>query len=208
MKLLIAEDATDLSRQASSWLETRVLRDGVRSAFLPAGKTPEALYKLWESERPPWLTGLRLKQIDEVLTGPESGMFKRFFQEHLPSYQKQMAWIERADEPADVAVLGLGLNGHIAFHEPHLPDCFYGGCVQLNDLTCKTLSLANGTWGLTYGASTFMDCRSILMIASGESKRAVVQKLLAHSKDLPATSLLKHANFTLLVDKAAAATAS
>ncbi len=203
MTFLIAEDATDLSRQASSWLENQVLHENVRSAFVPAGKTPEALYQLWESEKPSWLKGVRLKQIDDVLNGPEKGLFRRFFEEHLPSFKTQMDWIEKADEPADVAILGLGLNGHIAFHEPHLPDNFYGGCVELSEITCKTLALKGGTWGLTYGASSFMNCRSILMIATGESKRAVVEKLLASSQELPATSLLKHPRFTLLVDRAA-----
>lgn len=200
MTLLIAEDATALSRQASKWLEEQATA-GARSVFLPAGKTPEDLYELWESTKPAWLKALRLQQIDDVLTGPSRGVFRTFFEEKLPSFK--VAPIDRADQPADVAILGLGLNGHIAFHEPHLPENFYGGCVELNDVTCRTLRLENGTWGLTYGAATFRQCRAILMIASGPSKREVVAKLLARSKDLPATSLLAHPAFTLLVDRAA-----
>ncbi len=206
MTLLIAEDATDLSRQASKWLETQASTKRATSVFLPAGKTPEGLYKFWESTRPKWLRTLELRQIDEVLSGPQAGLFRRFFETHLPSYQSQISWIDRADEAADLAVLGLGLNGHIAFHEPHLPKDFYGGCVQLSDVTCKTLSLEAGTWGLTYGASAFMSCKSILMIASGESKRDVVQKLLERSKDLPATALLAHSDFTLIADRATGVT--
>ncbi len=205
MTLLIAEDATDLSRQASKWLENQVLTKRATSAFLPAGKTPEALYKFWETTRPEWLGRLAFRQIDDVLSGPQAGVFREFFEAHLPSYQSQISWIERADQTADVAILGLGLNGHIAFHEPHLPQNFYGGCVQLSDVTCKTLSLSPGTWGLTYGASAFMSCKSILMIASGESKCDVVKKLLARSKDLPATSLLEHPDITLIADRATGA---
>jgi 6-phosphogluconolactonase/glucosamine-6-phosphate isomerase/deaminase len=199
--LRVAHDATDLNRQASAWLEKRVAFEGVRTAFLPAGRTPEALYKLWETEQPSWLRGLRLKQIDDVLSGPKAGVFRAFFEEHLPSFLSQMDWIDRADESADVAILGLGLNGHIAFHEPHLPQNFYGGCVDLSEITRRTLELNEQTWGITYGSKTFMNCRSILMIASGASKRDVVQKLVASSTTLPATSLLKHRDFTLLVDR-------
>ena len=195
--------ATDLNREASAWLEKRVRLDGVRSAFLPAGKTPEALYALWEKEKPKWLEQVRLKQIDDVMSGPQTGVFRRFFEEHLPSYARDFEWIDRADSTADVAILGLGLNGHVAFHEPTLPQNFYGGCVELTDITRKTLGLTEKTWGITYGASTFMNCKSILMIASGSSKRDVVAQLCAHSKSLPATALLKHRDFTLLVDQAA-----
>lgn len=205
MTFLIAEDAKDLSRQASKWLETRALSGAARTAFLPAGKTPEGLYELWEKTRPEWLEQMGFKQIDDVLTGPSAGVFKHFFEEKLPSYQAKFTWINRADEVADVGILGLGLNGHIAFHEPHLPETFYGGCVQLSETTCRTLALEKNTWGLTYGASTFMLSKSLLMIASGETKKEVVAKLLARSKDLPATSLLTHNDFTLIVDRAASA---
>ncbi len=152
-------------------------------------------------QQPSWLRGLRLKQIDDVLSGPQAGVFRAFFEKHLPSFNSQMDWIDKADESADVAILGLGPNGHIAFHEPHLPETFFGGCVDLSDITRRTLGLSERTWGITYGASTFMNCKSILMIASGSSKRDVVKKLVARSADLPATSLLKHRDFTLLVDR-------
>lgn len=194
--------ADDFNREASQWLEARV-REGARSVFLPAGRTPENLYALWEKEKPSWLAGVTLKQIDDVLTGPRAGTFRRFFETHLPSYTRQFEWIERADSSADVAILGLGLNGHIAFHEPSLPRDFYGGCVELTEITRRTLGLADPTWGLTYGASTFMACKSILMIASGESKRDVVARLCERSPSLPAASLLEHRDFTLLIDRAA-----
>lgn len=194
--------AQDFSREASHWLEKRVL-SGARSVFLPAGRTPETLYALWENEKPSWLSGVRFKQIDDVLTGPQAGVFRQFFETHLPSYVNQFEWIDRADSEADVAVLGLGLNGHIAFHEPVLPRDFLGGCVQLTEITRRTLGLADPTWGITYGASTFMKCRSILMIAAGETKRDVVARLCERSTSLPATSLLQHRDFSLIVDQAA-----
>ena len=202
--LHVATNADDLNREASAWLEKRVRLDGVRSAFLPAGKTPEALYALWEKERPSWLNNITMKQIDEVMNGPQAGVFRRFFETHLPSYASKIEWIDRADSSADVAILGLGLNGHIAFHEPILPKIFYGGCVELTEVTRRTLGLTEKTWGLTYGASTFMNCKSILMIASGGTKRDVVAALCEASPTLPASSLLKHRDFTLIIDRAAA----
>jgi 6-phosphogluconolactonase/glucosamine-6-phosphate isomerase/deaminase len=194
--------APDLNRQASQWLEQKI-RSGARSVFLPAGRTPEALYALWEKEKPSWLSGIRLKQIDDVLDGPQAGVFRKFFEEHLPSYIGQFEWIDRADAGADVAILGLGLNGHVAFHEPILPRNFFGGCVELTEITRRTLGLSEKTWGITYGASTFMQCRSILMMASGESKRDVVSRLCARSATLPATALLEHRDFSLIIDRAA-----
>lgn len=203
MTLLIAEDSSALSQLASNWVQQKTFEQDARSAFLPAGKTPEGLYQLWEHEQPAWLKALSLLQIDDVLTGPERGVFRRFFETRLPSYRSQFQWIDQADHGADIGVLGLGLNGHIAFHEPELPLRFFSGCVRLSPTTCKTLNLENGTWGITYGAEAFLRCKSLLMIASGESKRAVVARLLAQDQNLPASALLQHKDFTLIVDRAA-----
>lgn len=203
MTLQIAEDSSALSQQASEWSRAQISEHGAKSFYLPAGKTPEGLYKKWEQERPAWLATTRFYQIDDVLTGPKKGVFKKFFEDHLPHFKSQFQWIDRADSGADVAVLGLGLNGHIAFHEPELPKEFFSGCVRLSETTCKTLELSDGTWGITYGVQAFLKCRAILMIASGSSKKEVVARLLNADPTLPATALLKHPNFTLIVDRAA-----
>jgi hypothetical protein len=162
-----------------------------------------SLYKVWETKKPDYLRGMDLVQIDDVLTGSQRGMFKRFFDEHLPSYLTQLRGIEMGDRQADLAVLGLGLNGHVAFHEPGVDSGFYSGCVRLSEVTCQNLELEPGTWGISYGAQAFNACKSILMIVCGSSKREILQRLLEGESSVPASALLNHPSFTILADREA-----
>ncbi len=201
MKLVICEDLSHMSREATNWCVDRA----PKSMFLPAGRTPTPLYRLWEKERPSFLKGIKLFQIDDVLTGQGKGQFKKFFEDELPSYLPQFSWIEGADDVADVAVLGLGLNGHIAFHEPGLGREFFSGCVRLSDTTRGQIAAEPGTWGVTYGAGAFTRCRSVCIIVSGKAKRDVLAKLLAGDPSLPASALLAHGDLTILADREASA---
>ncbi len=199
----ICEDAAGLGRAASNWCREKITQYRARSIFIPAGQTPVALYKLWQSENPEYLRGLDLLQIDDVMAGSKKGVFRRFFNEHLPSFQKQISPIEHADRVADLAILGLGLNGHVAFHEPGLAPSFFSGCVPLSETTVKNLQLESGTWGISYGVGAFVQCKAILFMVSGASKRDVLRKFQAADLSLPASSLLRHSDIMLLVDREA-----
>lgn len=201
MKNLICEESKALGRAASNWCREKTFQYDARSAFVPAGRTPMALYDVWRSENPDYLSRLELLQIDDVLTGHEQGVFKRFFEDELPGRLEQIKFIDRADGGADLAILGLGLNGHVAFHEPGIDRSFYSGCVRLNAITCEHLGLERETWGISYGAGAFLESKAILMMVSGKSKREVLKRLIDGDPTLPATALLKHRDFTLLADR-------
>jgi glucosamine-6-phosphate deaminase len=121
----------------------------------------------------------------------------------LPGFLNHFRWIGDSYEQGDLAILGLGLNGHVAFHEPELPKNFYSGCVRLSEKTCNTLGVEPSTWGITYGASAFLKSKAILMLVSGTAKREVLQRLLKKDPSLPATALCSHPQFTILADSAA-----
>lgn len=197
MKLVVSEDMSHLSREATKWCEAKA----PRSMFLPAGRTPTPLYRLWEKERPSFLKNIPLVQIDDVMNGKGKGQFKRFFEDELPSYLPQFKWIDRADEVADIALLGLGLNGHVAFHEPGLGREFFSGCVKLSDTTRGVLEAEPNTWGITYGAGAFNRCRAVCVIVSGRSKREILSKFLAGDPSLPVSALLKHPDLTVIADR-------
>jgi len=204
MKKIVCEETKDLGRAASDWFNEKARYYRAQSAFVPAGRTPVALYEVWRRESPSYLKGMDLVQIDDVLSGTKKGIFKNFLQEHLPEYQTQIKFIEEGAHGADLAVLGLGLNGHVAFHEPGLDESFFSGSVRLSETTCDHLGLERGTWGVTYGAGAFMRSRAILMMVSGKSKTLILERLLQGDSSIPATALVKHSDFTLLCDRDAA----
>ena len=204
MELKICKDSDELTLETSSWCQKKIALTGAQSIYLPAGGTPIPLYRQWTASPPEFLRSLQLIQIDDILTGNKAGLFKQFFIQHLPNEKDHFRWIGKNYDQADLAILGLGLNGHIAFHEPELPKNFYSGCVLLSAKTCETLNVPKDTWGISYGASAFLKTKAILVMVLGESKREVLQRLLKKDPTLPASALHDHPDFTILADRAAA----
>lgn len=198
MQRRVGKDENEMIRLAWTWLHEEV-HVGAR-VFVPAGGTPQPLYRRWCAEPTALLKSLRLVQIDDILNGPEKGAFARFLREELNPFVSQVEWIENADRTADYAILGVGVNGHVAFHEPGLPRNFSGGCVRLSSETLNYLSLKDPTWGVTYGAAAFLKARKILVMAKGPRKQAILKRAAAGEKTLPITWILEHPNCTLITD--------
>ena len=187
---------------ANSWCQ-EVFRYS-KGIFLPAGGTPEALYKHWTQKQPAFLKGHTFYQVDDILNGPRKGEFWRFFETHLPHHLSQIVQVEKGlGAGPEVALLGLGVNGHVAFHEPLLPENFSYGCVELESETRFYLGLPEGTWGVTYGLGSFLKCKEILIMVFGAHKREVLQRLLARDPALPASKLMQHHKLTIIADQAA-----
>ena len=114
-----------------------------------------------------------------------------------------------ADGRLDLAVVGLGVNGHIGMNEPGTtPD--QGTRVVTLDPSTSTGALAYGAtvppgWGITVGISELLDAREIWVFATGEHKRDILNRTLhgAVDSDVPATFLTEHPNCTFLVDESA-----
>ena len=115
---------------------------------------------------------------------------------------------------ADLQLLGMGHDGHIAFNEPcdHFP---WG--THLVDLDPMTLE-ANARFfdndpkkvpnqALTMGIGTIMSARKILMIVSGADKSAILARALLGpiTPQVPASALQLHSDVTVVADQAALA---
>jgi 6-phosphogluconolactonase/glucosamine-6-phosphate isomerase/deaminase len=206
METILCKDSSHAAHALHDWLENAVRTTQAKSVFLPAGNTPIPIYRYWEKVRPSFLNGLKFVQVDDVLGSVGKDYFKNFFLEHLPSYRDQFVWIEGesgSGEGAELAILGLGLNGHVAFHEPSVPSGFTFGCVALDQGTCESLKIPFGTWGITHGLGHFLKAKKIAIIATGKSKSEMVAKVLAGDKSIPAGWMLDHGDFTLIADEAA-----
>ena len=112
----------------------------------------------------------------------------------------------------DVQLLGIGLDGHIGFNEPGTK---FDSQTHLIKLTQSTRE-ANSrffksidevpTHAVTMGIKTVMNARSIIMIATGESKAEIIAKAINGpiTEAVPASILQLHPFVTVYVDYAAA----
>lgn len=112
----------------------------------------------------------------------------------------------------DVAILGLGMNGHIAMNEPGCPTDGRAQVVALHPVTKQVgqkyfqqpLELEEG---ITLGMGTLLESRHIILMVSGKHKASVVRKLVEGpvTNDVPGSLLRQHPAVTLFLDEDAAA---
>ena len=105
-----------------------------------------------------------------------------------------------------ITFLGLGQNGHIGFNEPGTP---FTSRTRVVELTQST-RLANAALfeggrvpekAITIGIGTILESKKIVLLASGQSKRAAVERLRGGeiSEEFPASALHQHDDVTVLV---------
>jgi glucosamine-6-phosphate deaminase len=111
----------------------------------------------------------------------------------------------------DLTFLGLGRNGHIGFNEPGTPFESRTHVIRLSESTriANADLFADGKVperAITMGIATILESRSIVLLASGESKSNAVSRLFNDppSVEFPASALKLHQDVTVLVDRAAA----
>jgi glucosamine-6-phosphate deaminase len=101
--------------------------------------------------------------------------------------------------------LGLGSNGHIAFNEPGTPFDSRTRVVALTESTraANAALFPDGkvpTHAITMGIATILESKSIVLLASGEKKRAAIERLRSGeiTEEFPASALWKHPDVTVL----------
>ena len=120
----------------------------------------------------------------------------------------------------DLAVLGIGLNGHVGFNEPGLE---LRTNVHVARLSAETRRLAFEYWSetdprhfarlsefpsraITMGMGTILKAERILLMASGASKAQAVHRAITGplTPQVPASFLQLHRHVIVLVDSPAA----
>lgn len=114
--------------------------------------------------------------------------------------------------PADIQILGIGENGHIAFNEPYTkPE----EPTHISLLTASTRAANAGAfkdpslvpqYALTMGIDEILTAKRILLLATGERKAQAVYDMIMGRDDTscPAAALRKHPDVTVVLDKDAA----
>jgi glucosamine-6-phosphate deaminase len=111
----------------------------------------------------------------------------------------------------DLAVLGLGPNGHLGFNEPpSSPD----SPTRVVPLTKASIRSNANYWGsedhvpkksITAGMKQLLNARQIILLVSGKNKREILRKTIQgpETDDVPSSHLQLHPNVTIIADKAA-----
>ncbi|HAH24222.1 MAG TPA: galactosamine-6-phosphate isomerase [Prolixibacteraceae bacterium] len=116
---------------------------------------------------------------------------------------------EKLDQegPIDLCVLGLGMNGHLAFNEP--ADFLNANC-HVAELSAMSLEHPMASemqikppYGLTLGMADIMHSRMILILINGHQKKTIVSKFLSKkiTSLVPASFLWLHPNVICLIEK-------
>lgn len=208
LRIVVVEDADKLNRAAAD-VVSEVIEAKPTASVVPAtGRTPMGLYAELTARRARGLETDRITafQLDEYLgLAPDDrrslfGWMRRSFLAplgvgddravRLPTdgdLEASCAGFDRAIEERgglDLAILGLGPNGHLGFNEPPSGPDEPTRVVRLSPATIE----ANASyWGgvadvpqaaVTMGLRQLFAARTILLVASGPAKRAILRAAL------------------------------
>lgn len=111
----------------------------------------------------------------------------------------------------DFQILGVGINGHIAFNEPGTNRESLTRRVELSESTRQNIqSSPEGLTdtpkeALTMGISSILDAKEIAMLAIGKHKSKILQRIVESPPSImvPASFLLSHPRTVIYTDGAA-----
>jgi len=223
-----------VARRAAEEIACVLRRKGRRRLVLASGKTMIAVYaelvRLHRRGRAPF-RGAETFNLDELLLPPgHPQSFRAFMERHLFSrvglpavhvhflrgdatdleaecrrYERQLA---RAT--LDIALVGIGANGHVAYLEPGTSLAPVSARVRLSPSTCRDLA-AQGIRpapreALTMGIEAILSARRIVLVAIGSSKTAAIARAVAGrvTPSCPASFLTLHPSLSVILDRAAA----
>jgi glucosamine-6-phosphate deaminase len=231
MQLERLPDALAVAARAADLVAETLRAKPAAVLLLPAGRTPVPLYdELVRRARAGRLdlSRAQLFQLDELRgIGPADARgFHAFFRTHLVdplglaarfhgldgAARDPAAEIERHRRalaelgPADLVLLGLGKNGHVAFNEPGSMPGDVARVVQLGATTLAGLATQFPRdcprEGITLGMAEIAASRRLVLLVTGASKAPVLARVLSGepSHECPATWLMSHPQGWILAD--------
>jgi glucosamine-6-phosphate deaminase len=239
MKVIVTPDYAAMSQAAADFVLAAVAARPDAAAVFPTGNTPVGLYKELAARRINGMfdpSRLRIFQLDEYwglhADDPRSlyTWFKQAFLRPLdfpdanfvrlpadgPDAQTACKAYDAALAAAgglDLAVLGLGPNGHLGYNDP---PAAHDAPTRLLTLTDSSLDSAASYFGgrdrvprqaITMGMAQLLAARQILLIVSGKQKQEILRQALQGemTPEVPASYLQQAHNVTVISDRDAAA---
>lgn len=137
-----------------------------------------------------------------------------FFDGRALNLERECSRVEefiRQQSRITVAVVGLGMNGHIGMNEPGTPVAVRSHVAEIAEETQrigqKYFSEPKQLMhGLTLGLATLLDAEHLFLMVNGEKKASIVKRVVNETptESVPATLLKQHKDFRLYLDAGAA----
>lgn len=233
MEIVLCDSYEVLSQKASEVILQELEQKKDLLLCTATGNSPTGAYQLLAEKFklfPEVFDGLRMLKLDEWGGIPHMhpGTCEAYLKGHLilpleidqnrytgfksdaddPNKECQLIQYYLYQEgPVDLCILGLGVNGHLAFNEPG--DELQAHChIAMLTSTSMKHSMASEmeikpTYGLTLGMADILQSKKILMLITGKEKRKIVDKFLSEKITtlLPASFLWLHPNVVCLIEK-------
>ncbi len=238
MEIRVFPGYAEMCSAAAGFILDRVRQKAGSLVCLPSGDTPTGILReLVRASREGRadFSQCRFVGLDEWtgLSGKDAGSCRHYLDEHfffpLSIRPEQIVFFDgsaadlaeeceringyiRKYGPIDLAMVGVGVNGHVGLNEPGTDPGLYAHVSVLQDQTkqvalkyfAEKVSLSQG---ITLGPRHLLECGTLLMIASGTGKAAVMARALeqAVTPDCPAGLIQEHADGHVFLDSEAAA---
>jgi glucosamine-6-phosphate deaminase len=231
---LVVADPDRIGTVAAELVVNRLWARPQTRMLLPTGRSPQAMYAVLRAharsgQLPPGTA--TIMQLDEY-AGPRPDDRRSFAAQLRAQLRgiplgairtldgaagdlgaeaaRHAALLEEA--PIDLAVLGLGRDGHVAFDEPPARRASGVSLVSLAETTREDAAPAFGGFehvpvrALTTGLGTLYRARELILLVSGSAKAPALRAMLEGPVDArsPASLLRDHPRLTVICDLEAA----
>lgn len=235
MRIVEAEDYSDLSERACEIVAGQLRAKPASVCVFPTGQTPLGMFSRLVAARQASAidTGaIRIVTLDEYagIAADDSRRLFLWLQRALlrplgvaddkvyaidPAAADPVAEASRMEAVIadlggiDLAVLGLGENGHLGFNEPGSP---FDSRTRLVNLSDQSIAANAAYWGsaskvppaaITLGLGTILEARKIVLLAGGKRKADILARAVHGpiGPDVPASSLRLHPDVTAIADR-------
>ena len=235
MKIDICDTYGELSHRAKDIIVHEIEKNKDLLLCTATGGSPTETYNLLVKEyekQPALFDKLRVFKLDEWggISMDHSATCESYLQDHLVQplhiptsryigfnsnpadpLQECMDIQEKLDleGPIDLCILGLGMNGHLAFNEPAgflQPTCHLAelSVMSLQHPMASEMYL-KPSFGLTLGMADILHSKMILILINGHRKKTIGSKFLSKkiTSSVPASFLWLHPNVICLIEKEA-----
>jgi len=237
-KVIIFDNIRELTTHASDLIAEEIEKKKGLVLGLPTGKTVIPLYKQLikdHKKKKVDFSKTNIFNLDEYMgVNPNkkrsfqyfmhNSLFKKINvkQKNIHFLSSQIANIKRRAEEyekeikkaggIDLQLLGLGVNGHIAFNEPGSPfnsrtrEIILSHETKVSNFGRFHSILRAPKRAITMGLSTILEAKRIVLLATGKHKAKAVKAMVDGpvTTDCPASALKKHKDVLILLDKKSA----